>query len=203
MGIIIALSGADGAGKTTWGSYIKKYLKESNYSRVKYIKTFDHFLIKYTKSSKYVEERRSEYLDKSFNEQPISNKLFFRIWPYIVFIDNLLFVIYAKYVSKDVFIFDRFIHDHYVAFNLKGYVGRIFKLLIKIIPKPLVHLYIICDPEVAYERTKDTHNLPLDYFTECRAIYETVNREKNIVNTNLNTEKNRKKILSILEKKIV
>ncbi len=203
MGIIIALSGVDGSGKTTIAKIIMDYLKKKYKTKkikIKYIITFDHFLLKYILRFKISKKKRVEFLQCSFHEQRLLNKVLFFLWPYCVFIDTLIFVLYAKYISEDIYIFDRYIHDFFVAFYRKGYVGNLFRILVKFFPKPDIHIYVSCRAETAKKRTENTHNLPITYFRECQNIYNTIVDTSIIkINTEAKIENVKKKIFKILK----
>jgi len=202
MGILIALSGVDGSGKTTLGKIIMSYLEKKYKGRVRYVITFNHFLLKYILKSQISKRKREEFLKHNFHHQKLLNRILFFLWPYCVFVDNLLFVLYAKYLSRDIYIFDRYIHDFFVSFYHKGYVGDIFKLLIKLFPKPNIHIYTICSAETAKKRTEHTHNLPIIYFKECQRIYNKIISPYIIkINTEDKLELIRKKLIKILRDK--
>src|SRR3972149_11350955 len=112
--MIIAIIGADGAGKTTTANELYQELKQEGH-HVDLNKSFeDYFLLKFPlhllgnarrqMSKKFIFER---------NKFPI-----FLLWPYLVYIDQLFLYFYVRiFKRKIVTICDRYVYSFLVSWT--------------------------------------------------------------------------------------
>ena len=138
MGTIIAIMGIDGSGKS---SLIERLPFESR-----------HF---YSALSKSRESKFSGGMQKRNNIR--CNKMrWFLGYLIKVVIPNILFIIYIKYFSKRLVLYDRYVFDTIVSLNgasKKSSLEKIMLLFLNLFPKPNFIIFLSIDPIIAYERT--------------------------------------------------
>lgn len=71
--------------------------------------------------------------------------------------------------APDVIVFDRYIYDELVNFNLKNPLSRFFIGLVhRFVPRPDIAYLLDADPAAAYARKPE---YPLDFMVRCRQAY--------------------------------
>jgi thymidylate kinase len=182
MGKIIALSGIDGSGKSTAGIFIKEYITNEKLKSPRYIITFNHFILKQILKlpiiKKITERKRSDVFDKNKNNKKkklsILNRILLFFWRYLVYFDILIYVLYTKWFSKHIYIYDRYIHDFYVSFCLMGCKLPVYKWMVKIFPKPHIHFYFYAETEDLFFRINDSHSLTREDLENAKILFNNL-----------------------------
>lgn len=168
--IVIVFLGMDGSGKTTLSKYLYEELKKMKLE-VKYLWWLEgenSILKKIIKKFRKVHKFNPQ-TEKNLNIQPkkrdITTKLFYFIYPKIVFLNYLLFGFVKVWIPKivgafDVIVLDRYICDVVFAvsteFNYPYYrMTKLLKVFSELLPKPDMIFVIEVLPKIAYLRKKD------------------------------------------------
>jgi thymidylate kinase len=170
--MIIAFIGNDGSGKTTVARKVETRLRDSGFE-VKYFPSFNHGLLEYVLRmlpGKELKKTRANFLDKGSSNRvsPI-----FKIWPYIVFVDCLFMYVKFKILNRhSVIILDRYFYDFLIGFEYLGFSSSVVhELFVFGSPRPNIGFVMDVDPQVAYERKKETHDTGLVYYVMQRKRY--------------------------------
>lgn len=209
--MILSLSGTDGSGKTTLGTKLKNEL-ESVGIQTEYRVEFDYFVIKYLLKllpKKFLQSQRDGFLHPEENPEPRKKgtSLLFRIWVYFVAFDQLLEWIYLNLkdrLTNKVIITDRCTFDFLLSFEYLECLGPVSRLIFKRFPTFKLPILLEVEPEVAFERKKDTHHYPLSYYQNQRNRYLREAKRKGIyiVNTNRKLDEIIQDVLSLLRNKL-
>jgi len=124
---------------------------------------YNYFILKYffkIVGKETVEEKRRSLLSTSARKTALD-----KLWPYLVSIDALLLILWLKLTKRrDVVILDRFLYDQLVSFEGLGVASKVVEWLYTIAPSPDVAVVLSVSPEVAYERKRNTHRYPLQFY---------------------------------------
>lgn len=145
--MIIAFSGNDGTGKTTYVNYLYKMLTRLNVD-CEVVNEFDYFfispLIKIIRRGK---GNPAEYLVGQ------KKSALYKLWPLLVYIDSLIRYLFLKVWKGDkTIIFDRYACDHLLSFEYLGVSSRLTRKLFLSFPKPNIHFLITADPKTSQKR---------------------------------------------------
>jgi thymidylate kinase len=185
--MIISFSGNDGSGKTTIGNSLVQMLSEKHIP-ISYKHEYDYMLIKYLfklVGEKRVSKQRDSYLIKQ-DENPLDHAdkqltLFQKFWPYVVWADNLLTILYYKiFYRKRVIFLDRYPYDMYLSFVYMGRANRFMRWLFLSIPKADTQIIFFAEPATAMERKKHDHNYPISFYHTQLNRYKALAHAKNI-----------------------
>ncbi len=176
----IAISGLDGAGKTTTINNLEKELQSLN---IKY-KTI-HFYYNYSFlklkrlfiKDKPVSEKESH--KKSIeNENKAVQKGKPQWWKWFVFGDAYLQYLFVKiFYRNQLVIFDRFFPDYLVSFDFLG-VRYDKQKMFKFFPRVDRYFLQIADYNILYNR-KPEHTM--DFFKKCHSEYITLARKYDMI----------------------
>jgi len=195
--MIIAFSGNDGTGKTTIIKNIIPIFKELGF-KVIYRHEYDYLILKYLFKifgEKKVEKERKKMLIEQ------KKSITYYLWPLLVWFDLLVSYTYYKIFKKNkIVILDRYPYDHYLSFVKLGYITKLTEFLYKHFPKADVNILLWVEPEVAYERKKETHNYPLEFYEIQTKRYLNLVKELKIPtqNTNKPIKKTLEEIFDVL-----
>tara|TARA_B100001971_G_C18150567_1_gene515600 strand:+ start:230 stop:925 length:696 start_codon:yes stop_codon:yes gene_type:complete len=147
--MIVAFMGVGGSGKTTNARLFYQLLKKANIE-VEYRTEFDYVILK--PITRLIEKKmpsvRSQFTEISSKKKPS----YFKLWPFILWLDFLLLWLSIRFNSKKTFVFDRYIHDFLPAWEFLDYNNKIMRLFYLKFPKPDIVFYIDVDPKVAVDR---------------------------------------------------
>jgi len=203
--MIIALMGNDGSGKTTIGKELHRILKETFFFKdVEYREEFNYFILKYIFRAfkKQISSARKEFL----NRQNRQKRKIFYIWPYLVWIDQILAYCYYRIFKRHkILILDRYAYDFLMSWEHLGYSNWFVRWLYKHFPKPDIAIILWCDPQKAYERKKDTHSYPLEFYIAQTNKYLSFAKEMQIktVDTSKDIKTTIFEILNMINKKLL
>jgi len=173
--MIMALSGCDGSGKTTIATSLINVPKKCGV-KVRYRREFKYFLLKYLLKllGDRIEAERKKFMKMEGRLSSI-DYLKYKLWPFLVWLDSNLEIVYLKLLSKlsrNLIVLDRCIVDHLAGFEYLGYIDKdIRNLLLRFSLKPDLIIVLDAPPEVMYNRKKKTHNYQLDFYKEQRKRY--------------------------------
>lgn len=185
--MIVSFSGNDGSGKTTLGKALIKVLKDKKI-RIEYRHEYDYVFIKHIFKligQKRVTKERQKYLiDQKEDPSKYSGQKLTvaqKLWPYIVWADNLFTVLYYKIFYRNRVIFlDRYPYDMYLSFQYMGRANWLIRKLFLSIPKADVQMIFYANPATAMERKKADHEYPLDFYVTQLKRYKEIARLKKI-----------------------
>lgn len=197
--MIIALMGNDGSGKTTIARELEKIFNKLGFEVI-YKHEYEYTLLKFL--FKLIGKKR---LEKAKKEMLIERKKSWRyyFWPILVWFDTLLQYLYFKIFKRNsIVILDRYPYDHYLSFKYLGYLTRITEWLYLHFPKPDVGILLWVEPEIAYERKKDTHAYSLEFYKIQTKRYLEFSKKMSIptINTNKKLKKTVVEILDLIYK---
>ena len=153
--------GNDGSGKTTIAKKLVSLLEEVG-CKVLYKHEYDYSILPIF--FKIFGKRRLENNKNEFSVKRIYRRRFY-FWPFLVWLDKLLQLTYFRLFHRNtVVILDRYIYDHYMTFKYLGYITNFTEWLYLKFPQPDVAINLWIDAEIAYERKKDTHTFPIDFY---------------------------------------
>ncbi len=140
--MIIAFMGNDGSGKTATIRLLQQKLITSG-SKTIYVPGFAHcFLDKFKQWLEAVMRVNVRSLQNEYgNSARQKANLFFRLWPYLVFLDCLCLLIKYGLKSGRVVLFDRYFYDYIISFRNLKINSWLEEILFSLFPKPR-HCYI-------------------------------------------------------------
>jgi len=193
--MIISFIGNDGSGKTTIAKQLKKILEHAGMDVI-YEHEYDYAILNF-----FLKFMNKEKLERSKIElsKEKKKKLLYYIWPVLVWADRLIHFIYLRLCKRNsIIILDRYIFDHYMSFRYSGHMTRISKKIYLDFPKPDVIFNLWVEPKIAFERKKDTHTFPIEFYESQTQEYKKLSNSLKIplVYTNRPIEETMKEILS-------
>lgn len=192
----IAISGLDGAGKTTTIVELSELLTQMNVKFRTIHFYYNYIIIKVLKCLKKPAIQSDENRNKKSiaTEQKHVQKGKSKLWVTFVILDAKIQYYFMRLISKNhVILFDRFFPDYLVSFDFLGIKYDRVKLL-NSFPKPDKYYLQIADYEVLYKR-KPEHTL--DFFKVCHGKYLLLAKESNMLLLD-STSKNKNDILEDL-----
>jgi len=198
--MIISLMGNDGSGKTTIATKLYDFFKEIGVN-VTYIHEYDYQILRFffrIIGSKRLEKARADLIVQK-------KKGKYYLWPIIVWFDRLIHFIYLKlFMRNTVVILDRYPYDHYLSFVHSGHMRNFGTWLYHKFPKPDLGIILWVEPEVAYNRKKETHSFDLNYYKTQTQRYFNLSKSKKfpLLNTQVPVNETFREIQRILIKEI-
>jgi thymidylate kinase len=169
--MIIAFMGNDGSGKTTLAKEVVKMLKTLG-MEVHYRVEFDYFLLSHflrLLGKEKVSRARKVFLAKEGKE---CKRFYFKVWPYIVWLDLFLEWLWNKlFKRKSIIVMDRYAYDFLMSWEWLGYANAYLRWLYNHFPKPDIGFILDVSPQTAYIRKRKTHAYPLYYYKIQRKRY--------------------------------
>jgi thymidylate kinase len=183
--MIIALIGNDGSGKTTTSKELSKVFGSIGFEVI-YKHEYDYvllkFLLKLTGRAK-VDQSRKEMLEEH------KKGMKFLAWPALVWFDTFLQYAYFKvFKNKAIVILDRYPYDHYISFDFLGYLTPLTKWMYLHFPKPDAAILLWVEPEVAYNRKKETHSYAVSFYQGQTQKYLALADRLGLKNVNTNRD---------------
>lgn len=185
--MIISFSGNDGSGKTTVGKRLIEILAEKGIL-VEYRHEYDYVFIKYLfrligddrvnkERKKYVPEHSAAIDEVRTTRLSLAQ----RVWPYVVWLDNMATILmYKVFYRRKIIFLDRYPYDMFMSFEYMGRGSMLLKKLFLSIPKADVQVIFYAEPEVAMKRKAHNHNYPLRFYTTQLDRYKKMAEEKGI-----------------------
>lgn len=188
--------GNDGSGKTTTSKQVFNFFKELGFD-VLYKHEYEYAILRVA-----FKLLGKQNLKKSRDEMLIERKrsLKYIIWPILVWFDLLAQYCYYKVFRRNsIILLDRYPYDQYLSFRYLGTLTRFSEWLYLHFPKPDVNLVLVVEPEIAYERKKETHSYPLTFYkTQTEEYLQLANRLGiPTINTNDDLKKTLAKVILI------
>lgn len=189
-GVLVALSGVDGSGKTTQAQLLNNYLKKKGKKTIT-IKVFDYLLLTpvISLSRKITGNKRTGPVKKN-------RKAILKLWFIPAFGDfwlNYLLRIYPKLYKYDFVISDRYFPDLVINLLYYGYMPQALLPLIKYLPKATKNVLLSLPAKVAWSRSRD---FTQSYYSKQGGLYQKVS-EVNLL-YNLEATKTKKEVFSNL-----
>lgn len=189
--------GNDGSGKTTIARKLEKIFRELGFEVIykhEYEYVLLRFLFKLIGKIKVEKARKEMLIEKRKSWK-------YYIWPILVWFDTLLQYLYFKIFKRNsIVILDRYPYDHYLSFKYLGYLTRLTEWLYLHFPKPDVGILLWVEPEIAYERKKETHDYSLEFYKIQTKRYLEFGKKKRIptISTNKELKENLVEILDLI-----
>jgi GT2 family glycosyltransferase/thymidylate kinase len=184
--MIIAFMGNDGSGKTTISKEITKIFRGLGL-RVFYKHEYEYFILKFlfkiVGMEKIGQERKKMIVKRERSWK-------YYIWPFMVWFDGFFqYLCFKLFIGrKAIVVLDRYLYDHYMSFDYLGYLTPLSRWMYLHFPKPDVGIILWVDPYVAYERKKDTHDYPVEYYERQTESYLKLARQLDIPTINTDKE---------------
>lgn len=201
--MIIAFMGIDGSGKSSTALALKERLERDFCGPVFYREEFNYVVLGHLfKLVGGNRERRArqKYLDATQKKRP----WIYKVWPYLVWADCVLAYLWQRVLSLRGYtvICDRYFYDYVVAFEGLGDSSWLVHKLFLALPPPDVGILMDVPHEIAYERKKDTHRDPIEWFAMWRECYLKLNREINfsVVRSDRPFEQTLQQVASLVER---
>lgn len=189
----VAISGLDGAGKSTTVAGLSQLLTELKVPHVTKHFYYEYLILKLKKKGP---DKPDEIKHKESREAEERHVARGKTVPWVIFvlIDSLLQYSLAMAMRRNrIVIFDRFFPDYFVSFDfLRAPYNR--KFLKRIFPRPSRYYLQIADYGVLYER-KPEHSL--GFFKECHKKYMELASENNMILLD-STKNDKDQILDLL-----
>ena len=177
----IALSGLDGAGKTTTMDNLSNLLSQINVQHKVIHFYYNYFPLRIAKALK---GRQQHSTDKEQHEKSVAaekksvEKGKGGLWMRLVLLDAMIqYWFYRILFMRHVLLFDRFFPDYFVSFDFLN-VPHNRERLNRLFPKPGVYFLQIADYKVLYDR-KPEHTL--EFFEKCYEEYMSLATEHNMI----------------------
>jgi len=175
----IAISGIDGAGKTTT---INNLIKLTDGLNLK-TKTI-HFYYNYIILKLFKKIKNNVIATESLHQKSIENEIRTvergkgKFWKWFVLLDAFIQYWFVKmFYSRRIIIFDRYFHDFLVSFDFIN-VSYNRSFLLKIFPKVDRYFLQIADYKILYER-KPEHTL--EFFEKCHGSYSKLAMDQDLI----------------------
>jgi len=206
--MILAIIGADGAGKTTIAKRLFEILSEKR-SKVEFNKSFEeYFLLGFFLSIS--QKKREEIVKEVFVEGKTPPSSLVRyVWPLLVYIDQFILYLYVRIFKKShLVITDRYPYSFLVSWEYYGLSNSLLRFLYKRFPKPDLCVVLWADPETLMERKKyqeigrgNSYNI--DFFKKHLDLYDKLAKKNNflVVNSTFGVDNTVKCVLEALAKK--
>lgn len=192
--MIIALIGCDGSGKTTVAKKIVEKLRRIGLDCV-YKHPYSIFLSIYLGRwvrKKYKKDKKSKQTEKSKN--------YYKLWPFLMWVNMFFDLFWIKIFWKNkIFIFDRYVHDMIVSWEMKKVLSPWVRKLLETLPKPDAIFLLDASWKTLYKRRRKEY-VSIEECKEKRRMYlELARKEKiKIVNTEKGINKVEKLVLAEL-----
>lgn len=191
--------GNDGSGKTTVIREVNSFFEELGFDTF-HKHEYEYMLIKYLfklVGAKNLEKSRQAMIIEK------NKSWIYQVWPLLVCLDIYLQFIYFKIFKKNtIIILDRYIYDHYMSFEYLENLNLFTKWLYLHFPKPDIFILLWVEPEIAYDRKKDTHAYEISFYQRQLLNYSKMGDRLGIptINTNKNIEDTKKMVLNLFFK---
>jgi thymidylate kinase len=200
--MIIAFMGNDGSGKTTLAKEFVGRLRVLGMD-VHYRAEFNYFLLGFLfrlLGEGKINKSRRLFLTK---ESKVQKPVYFKIWPYLVWLDLLLELLWNRlFKHKSIIVMDRYAYDFLMSWEWLGYSDRLIRWVYLHFPKP--DIAFVCDahPRICYSRKRKTHNYSLEFYEVQRRRYlDLAGRLKvKIIDTEKSVESSLKEVLEEFRK---
>jgi len=206
--MILAIIGADGAGKTTTAKKLFEILSKER-SKVEFNKAFEeYFLLGFFLS--IVQKRRKKIVTDVFIEGESPPSFFVKyIWPLLVYVDQLLLHSYVRLFKRSyIVIADRYPYSFLISWEYYGISNSLFRFLYDRFPKPGLCVVLRTTPEILMERKKYQEvgrgsSFNINFFEKHLDLYDDLaDRNKFlVVNSTLGVDNTTRCILEALRKK--
>ena len=199
--MIITFSGTDGSGKTTLCNLLQKALKETGIS-VKYRHEYSYFVLSFFLNLiNKIRPKKYNTIKDNFLSTTENKKAITKIWPYLIYIDHIIFYFYSKMFCKRIMLIqDRWLYDQLVPFEALNVSSGLIRWLYLHSPKPDISLILYVDPNIAYQRKKYDHNFIIKDYEWGLREYKRISKLLGIpmINTDKDKEINLSEILNLI-----
>lgn len=193
--MIIAFLGCDGSGKTTLAKKLIKELRKRGFN-CKYRHQYD-FLV-----SNYIGKNiKNKVSGGKFKKKP---SFYHKIWPFMVWLN--LFINWIKLkvnmVGKErINIYDRYIFDMMVGWDMDNKLNFLSKWLFRNFPKPDVLFLLDAKPESMVKRVKEGENIDLNTCKKKKRMYLEFAKGNDIkiINTEKDVEKSFRDLMGYIK----
>ncbi|HJQ08776.1 MAG TPA: hypothetical protein VJ836_04835 [Candidatus Saccharimonadales bacterium] len=176
----IALSGLDGAGKTTTSEQLSELLHQLNVGHVVVHFYYNYLILKLLGllKKKQPDDETARNLRSLETEKKHTESRKSKLWVMFVLSDAALqYAFYRLFAFRRLIVFDRFFHDYLVSFDfLKAPHNK--QRLLHIFPKPDRYFLQIADYNVLHQR-KPEHSP--EFFAACYQKYQALARETGMI----------------------
>jgi thymidylate kinase len=199
----IAISGLDGAGKTTTMNNLEILLTSLNIKH-KYVHFYYNYsllkLLRRLKRPKTEASIDAQYRKSIEHELKSVNHQRSKVWVVAVILDAYLqYCYFVLRHPRRLILFDRFFYDYLVSFNfLKVQHNR--EWFLRSFPKPQKYFLLIGEPHILHER-KPEHTL--GFFEDCYSQYLALAKEVKAIELLDSTHNSPQKILHQLTQRLV
>ena len=206
--MIIAIIGADGAGKSTTAELLAKTLSDE-YNAV-YEKAFEEYFI-LNKVLKLFKNKRDKLMRDVFVEATTRPNLIIRyIWPVVIYLDQLLLYIYIKLFKRHViFVSDRYLYSFAISWQYYGISNRLVEYLYFNFPQPDICILLYTDAETlmkrkGYQLVGRGSSYRISFFRKHLELYNKLQKRFNFpaVNTTLGLPYTLECSLKIIKEKL-
>lgn len=176
----IAISGLDGAGKTTTVALLKDFLYKINVEYIDVHFYYDYIIVKLFKRFINLKQTTKEvkYKNSIKNEKKAIKKGKSRFWTWLVITDAMIQYLYFKITSfNKLVIFDRFFQDYIISFH---YINASYDQdrLLQLFPKVNRHFLQTAEYEVLHQR-KPEHTI--SFFKFCFDEYQELSKRERLI----------------------
>ena len=200
--MILSFSGTDGSGKSTLSKLVYEKLLYEGFD-VEYQRGFEHFLLTIIIRliGGKIEPMRDTFMTKN-----IKKPSYYKLWPYLVWADNVLRLIYLKIFKKNkLIIFDRYILDFLVSWEYFDYGTSKLRKLFLLFPKPEISFIIDAPAKITFGRSRFDHKFPFTFYEIQRQRYLSLANTLNlkIILTTRPVDETLNEILSEIKKNVI